>query len=100
MSKIETCHFLSLSFSQTGGSLGRHHPAGEKRHPPAARRHQGEQPRQRTRLLSLPKHQRDLQAGGAAGQHRHAAAAGQQRLRTGPLAAQAEEEVSQEGVGA
>lgn len=79
--------------------MGRYHPAGEERHPPAARRDQSEHPPQRARLLRLPEHQRDLQAGGAAGKHRHAAAAGQQRLRAGPLAAQAQEEIPHQGVG-
>lgn len=94
---------LLLAFvidSQAGGSLGGHHPAGEERHPPAARRHQGEHPGQRARLLRLPQHQRDLQVGRAVGQHRHASAAGQQGLRTGPLTSQAQEEVAQESVGA
>lgn len=94
---------LLLAFvvdSQAGGSLGGHHPAGEERHPPAARRHQGEHPGQRARLLRLPQHQRDLQVGRAACQHCHASAAGQQGLRTGPLTSQAQEEVAQESVGA
>ena len=97
---FHVCICLSVIVSQTGGALGRYHPAGEERHPPVARRDQGEHPHQRARLLRLPQHQRDLQAGGAAGQHRHASAPRQQRLRTGPLAAQAQEEIAQEGVGA
>lgn len=90
---------VSLTVSQTGGALGRYHPAGEERHSPAAWCDQGEHTLQWTCLFRLPQHQWDLQAGGAAGQHRHASAPGQQRLRTGPLAAQTEEEVTQEGVG-
>jgi len=91
---------LFVTVSQIGGALGRYHPAGEKRYPPAARRNQGEHSHPRARLLRLPQHHRDLQTGGAAGQHRHASTPGQQRLRAGPLAAQAQEEVAQEGVGA
>lgn len=95
---ISLSYCLSFTVSQTGGALGRYHPAREERYTPAAWCDQGEHTLQWTRLLRLPQHQWDLQTGGTAGKHRHASAPGQQRFRTGPLTAQTQEEVTKEGV--
>lgn len=91
---LTLCFIPPVCHSQAVGPLGRHHSAGEERHPAAAGHGASEHPLQRARLLRVPQHQRDLQADGAAGQHRHAPAPGQQGLRAGPLAAQAQEEVA------
>ncbi len=89
--------FLRLSYA--GDPLGWRDSAGEERHAAAAGHGAGQHTLQRARLLRLPQHQRDLQTHGAARQHSHETAAGQQGLRAGPLSAQTQEEDAQESVG-